>query len=182
MHKTLLCDTSSFFNAALNGKFRESRDQAIEMIEDDAEVFTHFQYWAYTGAIEPKGREQMSWRTLIGIYIFAEARCIPALQNTVMDVLIIRHEDSPRAPIEEYRYLYENTAEKSPARRFIVDWAAHKGSLSKDWFLDRSIYSIDFVIDLSLALFDRINDKSIQDFWEVRSMYHVEENMTFSWM
>lgn len=179
MHKKLLCDTSGFFRAALSGNFQESTNQAIEMVEDDPEVFCYFQYWAYTGVIEqkPHNRFEMSWRTIAGIYIFAEARCIPGLQNGAMDVLISKHECSARAPIDEYGYIYENTAETSPVRRFLAEWAAHRGFLSKDWFEDRTIYPIDFTIDLSLALYGRIQNNTSSanvDFWENRSRYYVE--------
>ena len=184
MHKKLLCDTSGFFRAALNGNFQESQNQAIEMPEDDAEVFCYFQYWAYTGAIEqkPRNRLEIPWRILAGVYIFAEARCIPALQNAAIDVLISKHQAFPRAPIEEYGYIYENTAEKSPVRKFLAEWAAHRGCLSKDWFHDRTLYPIDFTIDLCLALYDRIQSRpnSAVDFWEVRSRYHVEVGVASS--
>ena len=180
MHKKLLCDTSGFFQAALNGNFKESTSQTIEMAEDDADVFHCFQYWAYTGVIEqePRNHSDISWHTLIDLYIFAEVRCIPALQNTAINVLIRKHESSPRAPIEEYRYIYENTAEKSPLRKFLATWAAHRGSLSKDWFLKRTIYPVDFVIDLSLALYDRIQSNTAffsGDFSRMRSEFHVDE-------
>lgn len=179
MHKKLLCDTSGYFRAALNGNFQESKNQAIEMAEDSADVFCYFQYWAYTGVIEQKPRDstEISWHTLAGIYIFAEARCIPALQNMAIDIFIGKHESSPRAPIEEYRYIYENTAEQSPVRRFLAEWAAHRGALSKDWFHDRTIYPTDFAIDLSLALYDRAQNKTTYDigaFWSARSRYHIE--------
>ena len=178
MHKKLLCDTSGFFRAALGGKFQEAENQAIDMPEDDAEVFCYFQYWAYTGVIEhrPRNRLQTPWRTVAGIYVFAEARCIPGLQNSAMDVLISKHEYTSRAPIDEYRYIYENTADRSPVRRFLAEWAAHRGFLSKDWFEDRTIYPIDFTIDLSLALYDRIHKDTFFsfDFWEDRSRYYVE--------
>lgn len=149
------------------------------MAEDDAEVFRHFQYWAYTGTLEQKPHDptEISWHILIGIYVFAEARCIPILQNIAMDAIISKHESSMRAPIEEYRYIYDNTAESSPVRRFLVLWAAHRGSLRKDWFNDRTIYPIDFAIDISLALYDRIRFKanySDGDFWKVRSLFHAE--------
>ena len=185
MHKQLLCDTSGFFEAALNGNFKESKSQTIEMAEDDADVFHRFQYWAYTGVIErePRNPSDISWHTLIDLYVFAEARCIPALQNTAIDVFIRKHESSPRAPIEEYRYIYENTAEKSPLRKFLAKWAAHRGSLSKDWFFDRSIYPVDFVIDLSLALYDRIQSNTTLhggDFSRLRSEFHVDE-VVASW-
>ena len=176
MHKKLLCDTCGFFRAALGGRFLEAQNQAIDMPEDDPGVFCYFQYWAYTGVIEDQPRYQTPWRTVAGIYAFAEARCIPGLQNSAMDLLIRKHEVVNQAPINEYRYIYENTAEKSPVRRFLAEWAAHKGYLAKGWFVDRTIFPIDFTINLSLALYERIETgtSSTLDFWEIRSRYHVE--------
>lgn len=75
--KKIFCVTSGFFGAALNGNFQESKKQAIEMAEDDVEGFGYFQYRHET---EPRDPE-MAWLTLAGNYIFAEVRCIPALQN-----------------------------------------------------------------------------------------------------
>ena len=148
------------------------------MAEDRADVFSYFQYWAYTGVIEqkPSDPSEISWHTLAGIYIFAEARFIPALQNMAIDILISKHESLLRAPIEELRYIYENTAEQSPVRRFLAERAAHRGNL-KDWFHDRTIYPTDFAIDLSLALYDRVQKKTSHysgDFWRARSRYHTE--------
>ena len=174
MHKKLLCDTSEFFRAALNGGFQKSNDQAIEMVEDDPTVFRHFQYWAYTGLIE---EENILWHTLFGIYIFAEARCIPALQNSAIDIVISKHGSSWGSPVDEYRYIYENTAEKSPVRKFLIEWTASVEFLSEDWFGDRTTCSTDFAIDLSLALYDRIQKKTQygdNDFWEMRFNYHIK--------
>lgn len=81
MHKKLLCDISGFFRAALNGILQESKNQAIAMAEDDAEVFRYLRYWAYTGDVEQKPRDPtvIPWHTLAGIDVFAEARCMAAL-------------------------------------------------------------------------------------------------------
>lgn len=73
--------------------------------------------------------------------------------------------------------MYDNTAEKSPVGRFLAGWAAHRGSLSRDWFQDRTIYPIDSTIDLSLALHHRCSTGTTYcsgDFWERRSRYHVD--------
>ena len=181
MHKKLLCDTSGYFRAALCGSFQEAQTQTIDLPEDDAEVFCYFQYWAYTGAIEhaPRHRLETPWRTVARLYVFAEARCIPGLQNGAMDVLICKHQAAARAPVHEYGYIYDNTAERSPVRRFLAEWAAHRGELNKGWFEDRSIYPVDFTIDLALALYEKINGDrffslSSSSFWEDRARYHVE--------
>lgn len=108
----------------------------------------------------PCGHIDISWHTLANIYIFTEAWCIPVLQNMAIDVRISKYESPPRAPLEACRYIYENTAERSPVRRFLAEWAAHRGSLCKDWFHDRTNNPIDFAIDLSLALYDRIKTRA----------------------
>ena len=46
-----------------------------------------------------------------------------------------------------------SSAEKSPVRRFLAEWAVHRGSLSNDRVQTKTIYPIDLAIDLSPALY-----------------------------
>lgn len=170
MHKKLLCNTSGFFQAVLSGNSPKST-KPIEIVKEDAEIFSFFQSWAYNGIIKPN-----HWRTIVRIYIFAEERCIPGLQNGAMDVLIGMHKISAYVPIREYRYIYEKTAEKSPLRRFLAEWVANRGLLSEGWFNDRTILPVDFIIDLALALYGRIpytTSPTDVNFWQIRYRYHT---------
>lgn len=38
----LFCNTAAYFRAALDGNFKESQEQSIEMPENDPEVFKYF--------------------------------------------------------------------------------------------------------------------------------------------
>lgn len=70
LHKGLLCNASPFFKAALEGKFVESTNQAIDMPEDDAVMFRYLQLWLYTDSLLEAGEKPsvVPWRTLIDIY------------------------------------------------------------------------------------------------------------------
>lgn len=52
LHKSLLCQASSYSDAALNGGFKETEEQKIEMFEEDDETFRHFQFWIYSKTIK----------------------------------------------------------------------------------------------------------------------------------
>ena len=179
-HKKLLCDTSTYFSAALTGNFKEGQDQKIDMIEEDVEVFRHFHYWVYTGLVIPGLREprDIAWSVLASLYIFAEARGIPKLQNTAMDLLIRKQVLVNATPRQEIHRLYEYTSEKSPVRKWLVDSVAKHGSA--DWLRkDQPRFPNEFFFDLAVALmqYDSWSGKVslVSDFWEVRSKYHVAE-------
>lgn len=50
IHKTLVCDQSSFFKAALTGNFKEA-DGTIALPEQDAAAFKYFVHWLYTDSL-----------------------------------------------------------------------------------------------------------------------------------
>lgn len=70
LHKGLLCSASPFFRAALEGKFVESKTQAIDMPEEDVVMFRYLQMWLYTDSFLEGGEEASAvpWHTLINIY------------------------------------------------------------------------------------------------------------------
>lgn len=51
VHQNLLCHASSFFEAALTGKFKESSG-FMELVEDDADTFENLLEWLYRRKFE----------------------------------------------------------------------------------------------------------------------------------
>ncbi|TIA10752.1 hypothetical protein D6C83_08507 [Aureobasidium pullulans] len=47
LHKKLLCDSSSYFKAALNNGFAETTSQKITLDDEDPAVFRIFASWLY---------------------------------------------------------------------------------------------------------------------------------------
>lgn len=51
VHKELLTSASPFFDAALNGSFKEGLEQIVRLPEEKTEVFEWFLQWLYTGTL-----------------------------------------------------------------------------------------------------------------------------------
>lgn len=93
------------------------------MPDEDPQMFNRFQLWLYTGkpfdnTIQPG--DSILGSHLVDLYIFAEARGIPSLQNAAIDTFIDRRYERNHIL---YRYLhkvYNNTSEDSPLRKLAV--------------------------------------------------------------
>lgn len=145
--------------------------------EDDVEVFELFQFWLNSGELLDTGESilDLSVSALIGLYLFAEARCIPQLQNLTIDALIHIIKATGKFPTGEILRIYDNTTETSPLRRLLVDISARIGELRHDWFTreKEGLYNKAFLVDLILALYDEKFKEGSQDFIQLRCNYHV---------
>ncbi|MCJ1461298.1 hypothetical protein MMC28_011680 [Mycoblastus sanguinarius] len=145
-------------------------------------MFKHFQYWIYSETILASDEYDIEWRTLTNLYIFSEARRIPNLQNAAMDVLIDTEMSRSCISIAELSHVYDNTAESSTLRKFLVDWAAQRVDLAKEsrfGAANKDYFPKHFLFDLTIALYLRVeNGTRIADFKAVRSNYHVSYSDT----
>jgi len=113
---------------------------------------------------------------LVDIYVFAESRCIPSLQNHLIDT-IIRKSARERFNLRPSDGdMYSNTASSSPLRKLAIHVAAHIGGLSNpSWELDR--YPKEFLVALILALHRKSGLEKDSDpkatLWENRCEYHI---------
>ncbi|KAL9631440.1 MAG: hypothetical protein Q9164_005891, partial [Protoblastenia rupestris] len=184
VHKTLLCNVSAYFEAALGGIFKEGIEQKIELPEDDINTFTHFQYWLYTDTVllarqdnDLKNRD-IDWATLMRLYIFGQARQVPLLQNAVMDGFITLQEVKRWTPLDQIRLVYDETLEHSPLRRLYVDKTVNSARPDDPTWFSEATYDLfcpRFLFDVSKAYCERVAGKGekITDFWAVRENYHV---------
>ena len=178
LHKGLLCNSSQYFRAAFEGSFKEAEEQVLLLPEDDVEVFQLFQFWLYYRKLLDTGEtiEDLSPVLLVDLYIFAETRCIPQLQDLTTDALIHQIDVTNMIPTETIPQIYENTTETSPLRRLIVDISARTGDLRNgSWFNKEAEtrYCTTFLISLVQALYDEKLKSSPQDFSKFRCNYHV---------
>lgn len=174
IHRELLCETSSYFAAALQGEFKEAKEQRIEMLEEDVAMFQSFQIWLYSDNILTTNTRE-NWKILFDLHIFGDARGIPHLQNAAVDALINKEHRLKWIPAYQFKYVYEDTSEKSPLRRLLVDWTA---SLSAaDWFTEDKFewYGKRFLFDMAMAQYEMRKGvkKVITDFRSHCEDYHV---------
>ena len=178
LHKGLLCNRSAYFRAALEGNFKEAKEQVVLLPEDDVDVFELFQFWLYSGNLLDTGESivNLSASLLVSLYLFAETRCIPQLQDMTIDALIHHIEVTNTFPTGSIPQIYDNTTETSPLRRLLVDVAAREGERRNgSWFSEerQHLYNRTFLIDLVVALYDRNPKARVQDFTGLRCDYHV---------
>ena len=185
IHKGLLCKTAPYFKVAFEGQFKEAEEQTLELFDEDTTTFKHFQFWLYTNNIIHKSEtvEDVSWQSLISLYIFAEVRDIADLQNAAMDILIDKEALEDAIPISEFDRIYEQTHESSPLRRIAIDWLTHVATLVPGRYVEvfhRDTFPKEALIDLVFAQYAlRVGEKAlIKDFKAVRSDYHVKRPVT----
>ena len=127
LYKQILCDASSYFNAALKGDFKEAHEQNINMPDEDVDTFTCFQIWLYSKELPLTdiSGEELDEVDFVDLYIFGEARDIPEFQNAVMDALITKDATSTAVTTGAIRRIYEHTSKTSPLRKLILDFVLH---------------------------------------------------------
>ena len=126
----------------------------------------------------------IEWRTLIDIFIFADMRGIPKLQNAVIDGIIDKQATEAYTPLEEVRYIYENTTEKSPLRSLFVDFTHTIAHFNHEdwaggWLIEEKydFFPKRFLFDVAVAYCRRVTrlDGGIGSFKENRWRYHAED-------
>ncbi|KAK5165474.1 uncharacterized protein LTR77_009003 [Saxophila tyrrhenica] len=59
-HKLVLCVQSEYFDCAIHGDFKESRENLIELHEDDPEIVSYMMQWLYANYYRISGRPRTS--------------------------------------------------------------------------------------------------------------------------
>ena len=192
LHKEILCNVSSYFRAALEGSFAEGLTQKIELPEDDVTVFKCFRVWLYSfsqGSLPsaPESENEFEFETqlepdviigpkdLFDLYIFADMRNIPLLQNSTVDTIIWISERKIFVIGDLILYVYDRTALRAPLRKLLVDWWLNFSDST--WLEEQHYgnYSKRFLFDVALAQ-SKLGPRGIKkahDFWEARTDYYV---------
>jgi hypothetical protein len=127
IHKSLICNASSFFSAAFNSDFEEGVTGIMKMEETEVDVFDLFYTWLYSGKkwFKESGDSNPSQKTLVHLHVFANMVHIPALKNASLRRLCsLIKEEIPRDLFIEpeiFSYVWKNTTSLSPRRRLIID-------------------------------------------------------------
>ena len=164
LHKDLLCNRSTFFENALIGGFKEEEECALCLPDDDVGAFVLFVQWIY-GAPLTKATSVETVRTLLALYVMAEKFCMEVLKNCAMD--LIRPFYGPLGklpPAEHIAYVYSNTPDSSPMRRFITNLVTYdlfsaRVEMPLD-VLDLMRKGGDFAADFALATLQNPGDPS----------------------
>ncbi len=126
LHKNLLCARSSFFETAFGGNFKESKENAIYLPEDDKAAFELLAGWLYNGGISRRhdtGAEHC-W-SVIRLYILGSKLNMETLRNDAMD-RIRRHymnkgySNDSKDLAEVATYIFVHTPQSSLLRTWVA--------------------------------------------------------------
>lgn len=175
VHRGLLCQSSPYFRAALEGDFKEAETQIIEWPEEKPETVRIFQLWLYSGSMDVRGDSTSAWEKLVNTYIFADAYDLPVLKESVIDVFIETHFQGSTANITVMDKVYAAPFAKPP-QKLLVDFAVHSWCLrKKDFFREEllELYPKRYLVDVVLELHDHdISQKwTMKDYKAARAKY-----------
>ncbi|KAL8822219.1 MAG: hypothetical protein Q9191_007044, partial [Dirinaria sp. TL-2023a] len=156
IHKGVLCNASPFFRAALEGGFKETVEQTLELPEAAVDAFKLFQFWLYSRRFEKPSAyadTEETWTSFVQLYIFAEVHGMPELQNDVMDILCALFELGYPFDWSAITDVYKDCPSNSPLRRVIVDMCVRLPLSKAGWFQEDvlSSYPIEWLRDVILA-------------------------------
>ena len=159
----------------------------IELPEDDVTLFECFRVWLDSPISQKSLPSAPDFETeidpdiiidskaLFDLYIFADMRDIPLLQNFTIDAIILVSERNDTFIGHLIHHVYDRTTPKSPLRKLLVDWWMDACDLTwlEEQYYDK--YSKRFLFDVALAQskLGPGGSKKFHDFWETRTDYHV---------
>lgn len=134
VHKGVVCFYSGFFDRCFNGEFAEAKRGAVDIEDEEVEIFKHFVNWVYTRQLpltpttQGGGCSNTEFDAISRLWVLADRREVPLLANCCLDGIREISMDHDLVPATQLNYAYENTPEKSGLRRFMIFLIAYTGS------------------------------------------------------
>ena len=161
VHRDLLCEASSFFNAAFVGpaEFKETSEQSISLPEDDADTFEVLVKWLYGKRLsdpEPRRSWEVNYHYLARLDVLADKYDIAGIRNEIIDA-VFECEAKKTDPFSEetVAFVYANSTSSSSLRKLSA--GAFAWHIDMEYYLDEKTSSWlheqpDFAVDLAIAL------------------------------
>ncbi|KAG9513494.1 hypothetical protein KCV07_g8722, partial [Aureobasidium melanogenum] len=123
IHKKLLCDSSTYFKAALTNGFAETHDQEITLDDESPAIFRTYVVWLYQTRLDrdtmPEGDQEVQ-RHMLELYVFADKRGITNLANDTITMLASRW--SIRCvDLDDIEWLFSLISRRSELYQLLVD-------------------------------------------------------------
>ena len=200
VHQHLLCESSDFFKAALEGQLQESASTTVRLPEDKFEIIDYFVEWLYTQRSPPfeavgltttlSTREEANrqYEGVIELYEFAQRVICLELKKDVIDKMFTTFQTVSLQvgkrwfPIPKtINQLYETTTSTSPFRRFFVHWCCFgfQPTFWKRAVAQELLYKTPaFAVDAAIALALRCSDEGKQlNFSQLTASYFYDDDM-----
>ncbi len=151
IHSSFLSAASTFFKAAITGKFKEATTNEIKLPEESAETFEHFVRWLYGGCKEDLTPTEdpsicgAKIKRIIDLYIFADKiDCQELKQEMVRELYHLVVESRPFAyNHDSVEYLYSRPIAAEPLREITVAFWV--------WYCDVEVFKTEVSVQNLLA-------------------------------
>lgn len=127
--KALLCNSSAYFKAALNGPFIEGQTQTIDLDDEEPSIFRTYVAWLYQGQLNSQDIEEALDDPhdfdlhIAELIVFADKRDICELKNDAISMLLnYLHTVTCPAAVDAINYIYNmpRTTEINELRRLLA--------------------------------------------------------------
>ncbi|KAK4690266.1 hypothetical protein P7C71_g6484, partial [Lecanoromycetidae sp. Uapishka_2] len=166
VHLKLLCAASPVFKAAFSGNFKESKDHAMDLPDDDRGTIDRMIQWLYSRDYDLPGAKpgppcNECYKALVMLNILADKYGITELSKQSTKKLFKMFKNYKNPPTMALtKEIYNNTTQSSPLRKLITDWFSWGIDLSwltrdgnKAWL----VYNSELTADIVSALAQRVD-------------------------
>lgn len=160
-------ESAKFYKVALDG------DALDPIVKEKPCVLSLFQIWLRCGSLIDLDLNMVfeKWDLLIELYIFAEKYGIPGLQNSAIDVIILKQVTFMEVPLGLAHLVQSSVTDWSPLLHLFIDWTIYLWGGDDRW-LQRQPQ--DWHQSVSLISRIELNrPKEGYDLITLRSRYHV---------
>lgn len=149
VYETLIRNRSLFFEAAMNHDWKEAAERLIQLPEHRPDVFA-----IYLECINFQRISASDSRTLVDAYILGDVLQDADFRDAIIDVLADTFVRKSVFTTKMFEYVYDNTPDGSPIRRFFVDTLTYIHNADR-WIANlrkRPLVPVDVLFDLLAGL------------------------------
>ncbi|CAI7604491.1 unnamed protein product [Penicillium glandicola] len=149
IHESIICNSSLFFQKAMSGSWKESKERTLELPEDDPERFALYSHWLYFAKLpviaegetkeESAKNRRKEYRDLTYAYVLGDRLLDSKFQNSVIDAIVEKYSTKDTFDGKRYtpgtdmiNHAYKLTTESATIRKLLVDIYADTATVS--WF------------------------------------------------
>ena len=181
IHRGLLCDKASYFKAILEslGDWKEKREGII-LKEVDPAIFERFDFWLNLDNVlyDHETAQSVPDIDLLKSYFFADERGVPGMQNQIIDTILEKVFYAKTLDIKHQRLIWENTPDRSPLRRLLVDTLVMTADELPELLEteeQQALYDKSFIVDVLIAKCKHPTTIPFTEFMERRCEYHIHD-------
>jgi hypothetical protein len=170
VHEVLLRSSSSFFDTALSGSWKEVTQRKFELPADEPKTFKNYVHWLYYGDLYLPPADcsvTLDYMDIAMAYVLGDKLQDRGYRNAAVDSLFKRTfvafygEDESIYPdsVDLVSYVYENTMKRAWLWVALVDLWIWCGAGDSAWLrqCDAQDYPHDFLHEISVILMENVS-------------------------